>query len=137
MASGYPLLEDDERVALVHRLALLAEDLLDGARVLRLDGHLHLHRLEDDDGVALGDLLPDRALDLPHGPGDVRFDVSHGQGRYVAGWTPSSSSARATRPIACPRPSRRSARPSLARACSWPTTARATPPPTWLGRPGP
>src|ERR1051325_885972 len=34
------LLEDDERVALVHGLALLAEDLLDGAGVLGLHRHL-------------------------------------------------------------------------------------------------
>src|SRR3954471_18713397 len=47
------LFEDYERVALVHRLALLAEDLLDGAGVLGLHRHLHLHGLEDHDGVAL------------------------------------------------------------------------------------
>src|ERR687890_846243 len=73
-----PLLEDDERVALVHGLALLAEDLLDGARVLCLHRHLHLHRLEDHDRVALVDLVADLALDLPDRPGDVGFDVGHG-----------------------------------------------------------
>src|SRR5215211_4808254 len=51
-----PLFKDDERIALVDRLAFLAQDLLDGALVLGLDGHLHLHRLEDHDAVALGDL---------------------------------------------------------------------------------
>src|SRR5437870_8057879 len=70
-----PLVEDDEGVDLVHRLALFAQDLLDGAGVLGLDGHLHLHRFEDDDGVALRDRVPHVALDLPHGAGDVRFDV--------------------------------------------------------------
>src|SRR3954447_22038061 len=46
------LFERDEDVALVDGLALLAEDLLDGPLVLGLDRHLHLHRLEDDHGVA-------------------------------------------------------------------------------------
>src|SRR3954447_9517595 len=64
------LLEDDERVALVHRLTLLAQDLRDGAGVLGLDGHLHLHRLQDDDGVALLDRVADLAFDLPDGAGD-------------------------------------------------------------------
>src|SRR4051812_44374485 len=53
-ASSATLFEDDKRVALRYGLALLDEDLLHGAVVLRLDGHLHLHRLEDRDGVALG-----------------------------------------------------------------------------------
>src|SRR3954453_22650207 len=72
-----PLFEHDQRVALVHRLALLAEDLLDDPRVLRLDRHLHLHRLEDDHGVALGDRLADLALDLPHRARDVGLDLRH------------------------------------------------------------
>src|SRR4051794_23090267 len=56
------LLKLHQRVALRHRLALLDEDRLDRALVFRLDGHLHLHRLEDRDGVALGDRLADLAL---------------------------------------------------------------------------
>src|SRR3954449_6231789 len=72
-----PLLKDDERIALVHRLALLTADLLDGALVLGLDGHLHLHRLEDHDSVALGDLVAHLAFDLPHGARDVGLDVRH------------------------------------------------------------
>src|SRR5438067_9983303 len=39
------LFEDNERVALRHRLALLAADLLHGALVFRLHRHLHLHGL--------------------------------------------------------------------------------------------
>src|SRR3954468_23927199 len=46
-------LEPNEDVALVDRLALLAEDLLDGSLVLGLHRHLHLHRLEDHHRVAL------------------------------------------------------------------------------------
>src|SRR5258705_10084026 len=72
-----PLLKDDEGIALVHGLALLAEDLLHRALVLGFDRHLHLHRLEDHDGVALGDLVADLALDLPHGARDVGLDVRH------------------------------------------------------------
>ena len=43
------LLEHDERVALVDRLALVAADLRDRPGVLGLDRHLHLHRLEHDE----------------------------------------------------------------------------------------
>src|SRR3981081_3032870 len=49
--------EDNERVAFVDRLALLAEDLGHGPRVLRLDRHLHLHRLEDHHCVPLVNLV--------------------------------------------------------------------------------
>src|SRR3954468_13285144 len=76
-ASAGGLLEDHEGVPLVHRLALLAEDLLDGAFVLGLDRHLHLHRLEDHDRVALLDRVADLALDLPHRARDVGLDVRH------------------------------------------------------------
>src|SRR5215210_4227307 len=71
------LLEHDERVALVDRLALLAQDLPDDARVLGLDRRLHLHRLEDHDGVALPDRLADLALDLPDRARDVGLDLRH------------------------------------------------------------
>jgi hypothetical protein len=72
-----PLLEHDQGLALVDRLALLAEDLADNSGVLGLDGHLHLHRLEDRHGVALLDLVADRALDLPDRAGDVSLYLSH------------------------------------------------------------
>src|SRR5215211_4872925 len=68
-------LQDDERVALGHRLALLADDLLHDSLVLRLDRHLHLHRLEDYECVALLDLLADLTFDLPDGSCDVSLDV--------------------------------------------------------------
>ena len=45
------------------------------AVVLGLDGHLHLHRLEDRDLVALLDVVADLARDLPYGAGDVGLDV--------------------------------------------------------------
>src|SRR5215207_4091051 len=77
------LLEDDEDVALLDRLALLAADLLDGAGILRLDRHLHLHRLQDRDGVALVDLLARLDFDLPDGARDVRGDLDrHGAAEY-------------------------------------------------------
>src|SRR5207249_10231021 len=66
------------------RLAFLAADLLDGPRILGLDGHLHLHRLEYHQRVALVDRLAELALDLPDRSGDVRFDVGHGLARYPA-----------------------------------------------------
>src|SRR5271165_211453 len=71
------LLEHDEGVALAHCLPLLAEDLRDRAGVLRLDGHLHLHRLEDRDRVALLDRVPDGTFDFPHRAGDMRLDLGH------------------------------------------------------------
>src|SRR3954452_3831157 len=77
------LFEGDEDVALGDGLALLAADLGDLARVLGLDRHLHLHRLEDDDRVALVDLVADLDLDLPDCAGDVRFYVSHAAAPYL------------------------------------------------------
>src|SRR6185436_18796059 len=50
-ASSWVLLKDDQRIAFADRLALLDLDLLDGAGLLGFDRHLHLHRLEDHDGV--------------------------------------------------------------------------------------
>jgi hypothetical protein len=67
----------DENVALADRLALFAADLSDGPGVLGFDRHLHLHRLEDDDGVVDVDLIADGYLDLPDGSGDVGGDVRH------------------------------------------------------------
>src|SRR5213078_3529590 len=60
------LLEDNEGVPLGNGLALLAADLLDHALVLRFHRHLHLHRLEDHERLALGDRLPYLAFDLPY-----------------------------------------------------------------------
>src|SRR4051795_11917806 len=71
------LLKDDQRVPFGDRLALRAPDLLDPPLVLGLDRHLHLHRLEDHDRVALLHGVADLDLDLPHGAGDVRLDVAH------------------------------------------------------------
>src|ERR1700751_5837486 len=67
--------ENNERVALGDRLTLLAEDLLDHAGVLGLDRHLHLHRLEDHDGVAFLHVVADLDLDLPDGARDVGLDL--------------------------------------------------------------
>src|SRR4051812_17414582 len=76
-ARASPSLEDNEGIALRDRLALLDEDLLDRALVLGLDGHLHLHRLEDRHGVTLLDRVPDGHFDLPHRARDVGFDLGH------------------------------------------------------------
>src|SRR4051794_3418520 len=75
------LLQDHEDVAFGDRLALRAANLLDDAVVFGLDRDLHLHRLEDDDGVAVGYLVADRDLDFPDVAGDVRLDVCHGRGQ--------------------------------------------------------
>src|SRR5829696_9502989 len=68
-------LQDDENVAFADRVSLGAADLLHGAVVLGLHGDLHLHRLEDDDGVAILDLVADGNLDFPDVAGDVRRDL--------------------------------------------------------------
>ena len=84
----------------------------DRAGVLGLDGHLHLHRLEDHDGVALVDAVADLDLDLPHRARDVGLDLGHarppGADIPLARAAPiaacrdrSSSSPPATRPTAC------------------------------------
>src|SRR3954451_17279370 len=77
------LFEDDEDDALGDGLALFAADLGDLSRILGLDGHLHLHRLEDDDRVALVDLVADLDLDLPDCARDVRLYVSHAAAPYL------------------------------------------------------
>src|SRR4051794_23663952 len=69
------LIENHQGVAFRNGLPFLARDLRDFAVVLGLDRHLHLHRLEDDERVALLDLVADLALDLPDGSGDVGLDV--------------------------------------------------------------
>ncbi len=74
---GQWLLQHDQRVALADRLALLAADARDGAGVFGLDRHLHLHRLEDRDRVALLDAVADGTLDFPYRAGDMSLDVSH------------------------------------------------------------
>ena len=61
----------------------------------RLDRHLHLHRFQDDDGLARGDGVTDRHLDLPDGAGDVSLDGRrHAPGRVGivarrSSWRPS------------------------------------------------
>src|SRR5689334_794670 len=75
--------EDNECVALRDGLPFLAHDLGDLAVVLGLDRHLHLHRLEDHERVALLDVVADPALDLPHGSGDVGLDVGQPASSYA------------------------------------------------------
>src|SRR3954454_14036592 len=79
--SSTALLQHYEDVAFAHRLALIAADLLDDPIVFGLDRDLHLHRLEDDDGVAVGHLVADRDLDFPDVAGDVCLDVRHRRGQ--------------------------------------------------------
>src|SRR6516164_5855982 len=78
-------LKDYERVALGHRLPLLDADLAHDSRILRLDGHLHLHRLQDHDRVALVDAVADLDLDLPYGAGDVSLDLGQAVDPPVVG----------------------------------------------------
>src|SRR4051812_18521374 len=92
-------LEDDERVPLRDGLALFDQDLLHGALVLGLHGHLHLHRLEDRDRVALFHAVADGDLDLPHGARDVSLDVRHGGKITTGGRRPREPPRSTTGPV--------------------------------------
>jgi len=72
------LAEDDENIPLLDWLGLLAADLLHDPALGCFDRHLHLHRLEDHQGLTSGNRLADRNLDLPNGTSDVRGNVCHG-----------------------------------------------------------
>ena len=69
-----------------HDVALLDLVLGDDAHFLHdgivrsRDRDLHLHRLEDDELVALGDSSPGFDTDLPHVGGDLGADLGHGGG---------------------------------------------------------
>src|SRR6185437_900362 len=70
------LLDQEKRLAVFHRLAVLHQDRLDRPRDVRLDLVEELHRLDDAEGLALGDGLADldegrragrgRAIERPH-----------------------------------------------------------------------
>src|SRR5712691_806101 len=66
MAAAMTLLDDQEDVAGVHRLAGRHPDLLHRARHGRLELVLHLHRLQHDEAVARRDGLAHRDLDESH-----------------------------------------------------------------------
>src|SRR6185312_12445742 len=53
------LLDEEQGLAVLHRLAVLDEDRLDGAGHVALDLVQQLHRLDDAEGLALGDGLAD------------------------------------------------------------------------------
>src|SRR5450755_1066689 len=78
------LVENNERVALGHRLTLGAANLLDDSGILGLDRHFHLHRLEDDHRVALLHGVADLDLDLPDRARDVGLDL--GQVSLLCSW---------------------------------------------------
>src|SRR5216684_5558932 len=69
--------EDDQDLALLDDLALFDADLLHGAGAGSRDRNLHLHRLEDEQLVLLGDLCAGLRPDLPHAAHQLSFDFSH------------------------------------------------------------
>src|SRR3954453_11075609 len=99
------LVEDNERVTFVDRLALLAEDLGHGPGVLGLDRHVHLHRLEDHHRVPLVHLIADGDLDLPDGAGDVGLDIGQGTSSWAS--CPDRVRGRIAAPYDHARPTRR------------------------------
>src|SRR5690606_27502906 len=54
-----PLLDDDERLAVFHRLCILDEDARDGAGAMRRDLVHGLHRFDDEQGLAFAYLGAD------------------------------------------------------------------------------
>src|SRR5205814_9936343 len=74
-AADRRLLDHRQDVALAHWLAFSAADLLHRPRRRGFHRHLHLHRLEDDDGLPGLHCLARLLLDLPDGAGDVGRNV--------------------------------------------------------------
>src|SRR6266536_5167962 len=71
------LVDDGDEVALLHHLLGLDVELAHDAGDLGHHGDLHLHGLEDDDLVALGDHLPLLGHHLPHVRRDLGANLSH------------------------------------------------------------
>src|SRR3954453_19611109 len=76
-------LDDRDHVAFLHDVALVDPQLLDGAPALRRYRDLHLHRLEDDQGVALLDAVAGADHDFP--------DIGHHLGADFLGHASSFS----------------------------------------------
>ena len=69
------LVDHDQDLVLLDALSLFHTDLADAPDHRSLDGHLHLHGLENHEHVTLGHLGSDLSLDLEHGSRDVCLDV--------------------------------------------------------------
>src|ERR671914_1806389 len=92
-----PLFDDRDEVPLLHEVALDHLELGDRAGVLRDDGDLHFHRLEDHQGVALFYLVTLRDDDLPDVRHHLRMDFRHrGSSPRVTGARPAIPSDRYT-----------------------------------------
>src|SRR3984893_6222758 len=64
-ATSWALLDEGDRLALPDHVPFLDQELFDGAGDGSQHGYLHLHRLQDHDGVIFLDLLADLGGDLP------------------------------------------------------------------------
>ena len=69
--------DDGDQVALLDDVALGDVHLGDNARPLGQDRDLHLHRLEDHQGVTVVDVITFRRDHLPHVRDHLRADFSH------------------------------------------------------------
>ena len=67
---GTSLLDDDQRLVELDRLGVLDQDLRDRAGLGRGDRVHHLHRLDDQQRVALLDAVPTAMNGLAPGSGD-------------------------------------------------------------------
>src|ERR1700694_4279052 len=104
------LLDDRERLTLLHDVAFLGADLFHSARDRRGHRDLHLHRLEDHQRVVLLHMLTNLHDDLPEIADELRLHLSHALSlqvcRHDARLTPAARRACATAAAAAlsPRP---------------------------------
>src|SRR5262245_15590773 len=90
------LVDQCDQIALLHDVLGLDVELPHDARDLGHDRDLHLHRLEDDELVSLGDHLALVDTNLPDVGGDLRSDLVHGAERSQTGRTPCLRHGRST-----------------------------------------
>src|SRR5438105_73609 len=90
------LLDNGDDVALLDDAALLDPDLLHGPRHGRLHGDLHLHGLEDHQGIALRDGVAGGHHDLPDVRHHLGLNLGHDNTALRSGSAGSERSARAS-----------------------------------------
>jgi hypothetical protein len=72
---GQSNFQNRNRASLVHRLALFYRDSHNHALSFRDDRDFHLHRFDQNECVAFGDLLTCRDFHLPYKPADFRSSL--------------------------------------------------------------
>src|SRR5258708_58788 len=99
-------LEHDQHLALFDHVRFLDPDLFHSARARRHDGNLHLHRLEDEEGVFLGDLVAGLRRDPPNAAHELCLYFRHRPSlavRSSPSWVLASATVATSRPRSCTR----------------------------------